>query len=213
MKGIHPSAVIEQGARVGADASISANVYIRSGAALGDKCAVGPNSFIGADTSIGDRVTIEPLVSVSERTIIEDDVTICASATFAGKHPARKGSSTRNEYRVVPRTIVRYGAVIEAGSTIASGIEIGQGAIVAAGSVVTTSVPDLHLVSGSPAESMGAVCICGEIFHHFTGDDDGIFKCTCGQAYELTDRVVTAFPAVRDSARIAEQIRRAAAYA
>ena len=52
------------------------------------------------------------------------------------------------------------------------------------------SVPDFHLVLGSPARSVGAVCKCGMLFHKFTDGENGMYECECGLAYEITDRVV-----------------------
>ena len=62
--------------------------------------------------------------------------------------------------------------------------------MVGMGSVVTKSVPDFHLVLGSPARSIGAVCKCGLLFHKFTDGDSGTFACECGLAYKVEDRKV-----------------------
>ena len=43
--------------------------------------------------------------------------------------------------------------------------------MVGMGSVVTKSVPDFHLVLGSPARSVGVVCKCGQLMHRFTQEN------------------------------------------
>ena len=63
--------------------------------------------------------------------------------------------------------------------------------MVGMGSVVTKSVPDFHLVLGSPARSIGAVCKCGQLFHKFADADTGIFSCECGLTYEIAAQNVT----------------------
>ena len=63
--------------------------------------------------------------------------------------------------------------------------------MVGMGSLVTKSVPDFHLVIGSPARSIGVVCKCGQLFHKF---DESVEKkeiaCSCGLKYEIENRNV-----------------------
>jgi serine acetyltransferase len=89
------------------------------------------------------------------------------------------------------KTLVREGATIGAGCTIGNDLEIGRWAMVGMGSVVTKSVPDFHLVLGSPARSVGAVCKCGQLFLKF--DESTAkreFECVCGLRYSVNDRNV-----------------------
>jgi len=51
--------------------------------------------------------------------------------------------------------------------------------MVGMGSVVTKTVPDFHLVVGSPARSIGAVCKCGQLFHNFGDSEQKEFECVC----------------------------------
>jgi UDP-2-acetamido-3-amino-2,3-dideoxy-glucuronate N-acetyltransferase len=54
------------------------------------------------------------------------------------------------------------------------------------GSIVTKSIPDFHLVLGSPARSIGAVCKCGQLFHKFDDvSERREFECVCGLRYEI----------------------------
>ncbi|MDO4570212.1 MAG: UDP-3-O-(3-hydroxymyristoyl)glucosamine N-acyltransferase [Planctomycetia bacterium] len=63
-KGIHPRAVVDESASIGADCSISAGV------------------FIGPNVQIGDRVTIYPNVCILEGAQIGDDTVIFPNATI-----------------------------------------------------------------------------------------------------------------------------------
>ena len=87
--------------------------------------------------------------------------------------------------------MVREGSTIGAGCIIGNDLEIGRWAMVGMGSVVTKSVPDFHLVLGSPARSVGAVCKCGLLFHKFADGDSGKFECECGLEYEIAAREVS----------------------
>ncbi|KHL06557.1 UNVERIFIED_CONTAM: UDP-3-O-(3-hydroxymyristoyl) glucosamine N-acyltransferase, partial [Mumia flava] len=52
--GIHPSASVEEGAKVPASCSIGPNVTIEAGAVLGERVRIAGNSFVGAGARIGD---------------------------------------------------------------------------------------------------------------------------------------------------------------
>jgi serine acetyltransferase len=85
---------------------------------------------------------------------------------------------------------VREGATIGAGCIIGNDLEIGRWAMVGMGSIVTKSVPDFHLVLGSPARSVGAVCKCGQLFHKFDDSEQKEFECSCGLRYAIENRNV-----------------------
>ena len=58
--GIHPSAVIELGAVLGADVCLGPHVVIGAGARLGDRVTVMAGSVVGAGVSVGDDTTLHP---------------------------------------------------------------------------------------------------------------------------------------------------------
>jgi serine acetyltransferase len=63
--------------------------------------------------------------------------------------------------------------------------------MVGMGSIVTKSVPNFHLVLGSPARSVGAVCKCGQLFHRFVEDVEmKEFACGCGLKYKIENLTV-----------------------
>src|SRR6266850_4023655 len=90
-------------------------------------------------------------------------------------------------------TLVREGATIGAGCTIGCDLTIGRFAMVGMGSLVTRSVPDFHLVLGSPARSEGCVCRCGHVLARFD-DDSSTRDVACGECslrYRIDGRQVT----------------------
>src|SRR6476661_8732535 len=193
---IHPTAIIEDGVSFGEGTSIWDNVHIRHGASLGEECMVGEKSYIAYDVKIGNRVKINAMVYICAAVTIEDGVMISASTTFTNDRfpratfPDLKSlrPSEHNEHTLP--TLVCEGSTIGAVWILGNDLEIGRWAMVGMGSVVTESVPDFHLVLGSPARSIGAVCKCGQLFHKFADGEQKDFECVCGLQYEIKDRVV-----------------------
>lgn len=156
---VHPSAVVEEGASVGADTKVWHHGHVRSGAVIGAGCTLGKNVFVDAGAVVGDRVKIQNNVSVYAGVTLEDEVFVGPSAVFTNDLRPR---AVAPSWELVP-TVVRRGASIGANATIVCGTEIGGWAMVAAGSVVTRSVPDNALVRGNPARIAGWVCRCGDV--------------------------------------------------
>jgi acetyltransferase-like isoleucine patch superfamily enzyme len=197
MARIHPTAIIENDVSIGEDTSIWDNVHIRHGASIGEECIVGEKSYIAYDVKIGDRVKINAMVYICAAVTIEDGVMISASTTFTNdRFPRATFPDLRSlrpsepDEHTLP-TLVREGATIGARCVIGNDLEIGRWAMVGMGSIVTKSVPDFHLVLGSPARSIGAVCKCGQLFHKFADADTGTFSCECGLKYEIAAQNVT----------------------
>ena len=60
--GIHPTAVVERGAVLGADVALGPHVVVGAGARLGDRVTVMAGSFVGAGVEVGDDTTLYPSV-------------------------------------------------------------------------------------------------------------------------------------------------------
>lgn len=196
MARIYPTAIIEENVTLGEGTSVWDNVHIRHGASLGDECIVGEKSYIAYDVKIGNRVKINAMVYICAEVTIEDGVMISAGTTFTNDRfpratfPDLKSLRPSEPDEHTLKTLVREGSTIGAGCIIGNDLEIGRWAMVGMGSVVTKSVPDFHLVLGSPARSVGAVCKCGLLFHKFVDGDCGSFKCGCGLSYDIRDNEV-----------------------
>lgn len=191
---IHETAIIEDDVTIGEGSSVWDNVHIRHGATIGEECIVGEKSYIAYDVKIGNRVKINAMVYICAEVTIEDGVMISASTTFTNDRfpratfPDLKTLRPSEPDEHTLKTLVREGATIGAGCTIGNDLTIGRWAMVGMGSLVTKSVPDFHLVIGSPARSIGAVCKCGQLFYKFSAEDAEEFeaKCsTCGLEYAI----------------------------
>lgn len=165
---MHPTAIIEEGVRIGAGSSVWDSVHIRRGAQIGTHCIVGEKSYIAYDVRIGNGVKINSFVYIPAGVSVEDRVMISAGTIFVNdRYPrafdARTGalaSSDPNEETL--NTWVREGATVGAGCTVLADLEIGRFALVGAGAVVVRSVPAHGLVVGNPARLIGWVCVCGK---------------------------------------------------
>ena len=159
---IHPTAIIEDGVKIGEGTSVWDNVHIRHGAEIGEECIVGEKTYIAYDVKIGNRVKINAMVYICAAVTIEDGVMISAGTIFTNDRFPRATFPDLKTLRpsepdehTLP-TLVREGATIGAGCVIGNDLEIGRWAMVGMGSVVTKSVPDFHLVLGSPGTKRSA---------------------------------------------------------
>jgi len=82
--GIHPSAVIEAGARIHPEASVGPFSHVAAGATIGQwavvgpRCSIGVGASIGAHTRLAPGVTVLDACSVGERCIVHSGVVIGA---------------------------------------------------------------------------------------------------------------------------------------
>ncbi|AOB24895.1 MULTISPECIES: O-antigen biosynthesis protein WlbB [Bordetella] len=159
MTTIHPTAIVDDGARIGANSRIWHWVHICGGAEIGAGCSLGQNVFVGNRVRIGDRVKIQNNVSVYDNVFLEDDVFCGPSMVFTNVYNPRAAIERKNEYR---DTLVRQGATLGANCTIVCGATVGRYAFVGAGAVVNKDVPDFALVVGVPARQIGWMSRHGE---------------------------------------------------
>jgi len=80
--GVHPTAVVEDGAELGEGVSIGALAYIGPNARIGAGTAVLPQATIGAEARIGSDCLLYPGVRVGERVEIGDRVIIHNNASI-----------------------------------------------------------------------------------------------------------------------------------
>lgn len=148
----HPTAVIDEGCRIGAGTKVWHFSHLMPGAVIGENCVIGQNVFVADQVQIGNNVKVQNNVSLYEGVTCEDDVFIGPSAVFTNVINPRSAVNRKNEFK---KTIVRKGATIGANATIICGIEIGKYAFVGAGAVVTKDVLPYALVTGNPAVQTG----------------------------------------------------------
>jgi UDP-2-acetamido-3-amino-2,3-dideoxy-glucuronate N-acetyltransferase len=179
----HPSAVIDEGASIGADTHIWHFSHISSGARVGEQCSLGQNCYVADRVVIGDGVKIQNNVSVFDRVEIGDNVFVGPSVVFTNVVNPRAHVPRKDEY--LP-TKVAHGATLGANCTIVCGNDIGAYAFVGAGAVVTRNVPAYALVVGNPARRVGWMCACGAELQF--GHTKSAATCeACGASYTLED--------------------------
>ena len=184
----HETAIVDAGARVGADTRIWHWVHVCAGAQIGEKCSLGQNVYVGSKVVIGNNVRIQNNVSVYDDVTLEDDVFCGPSMIFTNVVNPRSHVSRKDEYR---QTLVRRGATIGANATVVCGHTIGEYAFVGAGAVVTKDIAAYALVLGNPARRAGWMCRCGVQLQPAAG----LATCAaCGQRYgvdAISCRVLT----------------------
>jgi UDP-2-acetamido-3-amino-2,3-dideoxy-glucuronate N-acetyltransferase len=156
---IHPSAIVDDGAQLGADCRVWHFVHISAGARVGARCSFGQNVYVGNDVAIGDNVKIQNNVSVYDAVTLEDDVFCGPSMVFTNVYNPRSAVTRKDEYR---RTLVKQGATLGANSTIVCGTTVGRYAFIGAGAVINRDVPDFALMVGVPAKQIGWMSRFGE---------------------------------------------------
>lgn len=155
----HPTAIVDDGARIGDNTRIWHWVHVCSGARIGTECSIGQNVFIGNRVVIGNNCKIQNNVSVYDNVTLEDDVFCGPSMVFTNVYNPRSHISRKDEYR---DTLVKRGATLGANCTIVCGVTIGEYAFVGAGSVVNRDVKPYALVVGVPARQIGWMSKYGE---------------------------------------------------
>jgi UDP-2-acetamido-3-amino-2,3-dideoxy-glucuronate N-acetyltransferase len=181
---VHPSAIVDEGATLGAGTKVWHFVHVSAGARIGANCALGQGVFVGNDVVIGNGVRIQNNVSVYDAVHLEDDVFCGPSMVFTNVYNPRSAVVRKDEYR---KTLVQKGATLGANCTIVCGTTIGRHAFVAAGAVVNRDVPDFALVAGVPARQIGWMSRHGERLElPLTGTGIAICPHT-GDRYVLQD--------------------------
>ena len=156
---IHPSAIVDAGAQLGAGTHVWHFAHVCAGARIGARCSLGQGVYVGNDVRIGSNVKVQNNVSVYDAVTLEDDVFCGPSVVFTNGHNPRAAVVRKHEYRP---TLVKQGATLGANCTVVCGTTIGRYAFVGAGAVVSRDVADFALVVGVPARRIGWVSRHGE---------------------------------------------------
>lgn len=178
----HETAVIDEGAQIGAGTKIWHFSHIMSNCTMGDRCNIGQNVVVSPNVVLGTNVKVQNNVSIYTGVVCEDDVFLGPSMVFTNIVNPRSAIIRRDEY---VETIVRQGASIGANATIVCGITLGRYCLIGAGAVVIKDVDDYALVVGNPAKHIGWV---SEYGHKLVFDSNGEASCPeSGQRYCLKD--------------------------
>lgn len=156
--GVHPTAIVEPGAKIGAGTQIWHHSHIRSTAVIGRECMIGYGCYV--DAVLGRGCRVQNHASIFRGVTLGDDVFVGPGAMFTNVKRPRAQTSRTTAKAFLP-TIVASGASLGAGVTVVCGTTIGAYAMVGAGATVTRDVPAHALVVGTPARIVGYVCKCG----------------------------------------------------
>lgn len=169
---VHPSAIVDDGAQIGAGTSVWHHAHVREGAVVGVDCILGKNVYVDTHAVVGDRCKLQNNVCVYHGVTIGNDVFVGPSATFTNDRVPR---AFNHDWRVV-ETFVEDEASIGANATIVCGVRLGARSMVAAGSTVVRDVAANELVGGAPARHLGWVCRCGTVVSH-AAEPPHSFEC------------------------------------
>jgi len=153
--GVHPTAVVDGSARIGAEASVGPYCIVGARTRIGARAHLEAHVVIGSDCEIGDDFTAHAHASVRERVCIGQRVTLQNGAVIGGdgfgyvptpdgirKLPqagtvilddeVEIGSNATVDRATVGATRIRRGAKIDNLVMIAHGCDVGEGCFLAA---------------------------------------------------------------------------------
>lgn len=181
---VHPTAVVDPGAELGAGTRVWHFTHISKGCSIGPGNVFGQNVFVADNVKTGTGCKIQNNVSLYKGVELEDDVFCGPSCVFTNVIDPRAFIEKKAEFKP---TLVRRGASIGANATVVCGHTLGRYCLIGSGAVVTRDVPDYALMTGVPARRQAWVCKCGARLS-FTGNITACPKC--GNEYEMADSKV-----------------------
>lgn len=185
---VHESAIVDDGATIGANTRVWHFVHVCAEAKIGEGCSLGQNVFVGNKVTIGNNVKIQNNVSVYDNVDLEDDVFCGPSMVFTNVYNPRSFIERKTEYR---NTLVKKGATLGANCTIVCGVTIGEYSLVGAGAVINKDVPAFALVVGVPAKQIGWISKYGEQLK-LPVSGSGTERCEhTGEVYSLSGSTLT----------------------
>ena len=151
---IHPSAVIAEGAKIGAD------------------CVIGPFCVIGEEVVLGDRVTLKSHVVVEGDTHIGDDTVVFPFAVIGGIPQDLKFDGERTRLRIGARNRIREHVTMNTGTANGGGeTRVGDDGLFMAG---------CHIAHDAQIGDRVIVVNSSAVAGHCIIEDDVIIGGLCG---------------------------------
>jgi len=146
-EGIHPTAIVEEGARIAPDARIGAHSYVGAGAHIGAGCLIHPQVYIGAGAMVGAGceiyagARIGARVAIGARAIVHFNASIGADG-FSFATPERGSVESAKETgrgggasNTALLRIASLGAVV-----LGDDVEVGANTSIDRGTIVSTTI-------------------------------------------------------------------------
>jgi len=208
--GIHPSAIVGSGVRLGEHVSIQPHAVIEDGSQIGDDTVIGAGSYVGHETTIGSACLIYPLVTIRERSRIGSRVIMHSGAVIGADgfgfemvdgrqqkiqqlgivqidDDVEIGANTTIDRARFGRTWVQEGVKIDNLVQIAHNVVIGKNTVIAAQTGIAGSVQ-----IGQRVLIGGQVGVIG----HIEIGDGAAIGAQSGIAKTISDGVWFGSPAV-----------------
>lgn len=191
---VHPSAQVEDGARIGQGTRVWGYAQIRAGAVVGARSILGRNAFIDGGVSLGANCKVQNNALIYAPATLGDGVFVGPAAVITNDVNPRAinadGTLKSGSDWDAPGVRIGHGASVGANATVVAGVTIGQWALIAAGAVVIADVPDHALVAGVPARRIGWV---GHHGVRLVAEPDGGWRCPAeGTVYHESPGGLTA---------------------
>jgi UDP-2-acetamido-3-amino-2,3-dideoxy-glucuronate N-acetyltransferase len=156
---VHPTAVVEEGAKVGNYTKIWYFSHVAPGALIGENCSLGQNTYVEWNAIVGNACRLGNSVSIYSHVELEDFVFCAPYMVFTHISFPR---AAINRHAMFKKTLVKTGTTLGANSTVIPGVICGVGTFLAAGATLTKNSKDWSLMIGSPARHVGWVSAFGE---------------------------------------------------
>ncbi|MDF0606231.1 UDP-3-O-(3-hydroxymyristoyl)glucosamine N-acyltransferase [Neisseriaceae bacterium TC5R-5] len=179
--GIHPRAVIADGARIAASSEVREGVSIGCNVVIGEHCRLLPGVVVGDNCQIGNYVTLHPNVTIYHNCVIGDRVSIHAGSVIGAdgfglawdkdhwfkipqtgrvilEDDVEIGANTTVDRGALADTVIRCGAKIDNLVQIAHNVEIGaHSAIAGCVGIAGSAKIGAHCTIGGAAMFVGHI--------------------------------------------------------
>lgn len=181
---VHPTAIVDEGAEIGAGTKVWHFSHVSKTARLGRKCILGQNVFVDNGVRVGDNVKIQNNVSLYTGVDVADHCFLGPSCVFTNVTTPRSAFPRTDPAIDYVHTKLELGASVGANATIRCGVTLGQWCLIGSGAVVTKDVKPHAIMAGVPAKQLGWACVCGDVLEH-TGEHWVCRDNRCNREYSV----------------------------